>query len=399
MMFDCVFRLNPIFKITLVEELTDKQKNAFRRVLTGRKVHSLLHAPREANFTVKALNKPLSEFLEYLREPKKIADLPADYKFELDKDTKQLIVQLVLDGVIEIKFDDSFISGVEAYNKVISPSEPVGIPEKADELGFIQKISRIALDFVLKSPYKHPRDLAWILYNFNRVPMHRKRRIQLPDEEAVLKFLDLNEDGSWDGMPDAIKCVEPQGDKNSDLAPFFQIWRSWKVNGAKLKRDKVNYKVYISPLPDEMPEVFKIVREKIVDAGANSMKTGRVTSAILRPDKLIVYFSNISDALDFANDMIGETSQFKGQGVPFSFQLFRGNQLISIGVDPPPKFGLQNSWRRYVTDKLALAIQGADRANVKDRIKYIRTHMRVFGVDIDEWRTVNKDWTIEFDLK
>ena len=128
------------------------------------------------------------------------------------------------------------------------------------------------------------------------------------------------------------------------------------------------------------------------------MKTGRVASAILRPDKLIVYFRDIFGALAFADKVMADTASFAGHGVPFTFQPDGGSSLVSVGVDPPGKFGIENSWRRYVTDKLALAIQGAHRANAVDIMDFVRTYMEMFGVDINKWRPVNTDWTMEFDL-
>jgi hypothetical protein len=103
--------------------------------------------------------------------------------------------------------------------------------------------------------------------------------------------------------------------------------------------------------------------------------------------------------MEFGREIAKLTSAFHGQGVPFTYPLEPDNRLISIGVDPPGKFSIANSWRRYVTDKLAVAIQGAHREKARDPLGYIRTNMRLFGVDIDEWRPASGDWTMEFDLE
>jgi hypothetical protein len=393
-----IFRLNPIFKIALIEDLTEAQKTSFRRVLSGKRVHSLLHAPREANLTVKALNQPLAELLESLRVPTRIADLPARLREESDREMQQLVVQLVLDGVLEVQLNGCYLSGLEALDKMVSLPRRAAHPDQHAERNYTCKISRTAIGFALQSVYKHPRDIAWILYNFNRTPMHRGRLKQSPDMEAVARFLGLDERGGWQGMPETVRPVRSERDDEGNFTPFFQVWRSWKVGRKRGSRDSAGYKVYLSPLPDETPEVFRIVRETVADSGANSMKTGRVFSALLRADKLIVYFRTISGALEYAESLVRATSSFKGQGVPFTYQVAPDNSLISIGVDPPGKFGLDNSWRRYVTDKLALAIQAFHRSTRDDPIAYIRTHMSMFGVDIDQWRPVNNDWTMEFDL-
>lgn len=395
---DNIFRLNPAFMIKPVDELTEKQKMSFRRILSGKNVHSLLHAPREAKLSVKALNRELTEFLEYLRAPRRLTDLPERFSEDPEREMRQLIVQLVLDGVLEIRSNGDFISGMEAVNTVLSPAKRVADRDVTGERNDMYRISRAAIDFALVSPYKHPRDLSWILYNFNRIPMNRYRRRQLPDEASVLRFLDINDDGSWGGMPEAVRPIPPEKDDEGEYTAFYQIWRSWRIGRRKKGKEALGYKVYVSPLPDDMAVIFKIMRERLVDSGAHAMKTGRVVSAILRPDKLIVYFRDISGALAFAEKILGDTISFAGHGVPFTYQLDGGSSLVSVGVDPPGKFGIENSWRRYVTDKLALAMQGAHRANAADIMEFIRMYMNMFGVDIDEWRPVNRDWTMEFDL-
>jgi len=398
-MLDVPFRLNPLFSITTVDDLTESQKRSFRRILSGGNVYSMLHAPREANFTVKALNRVLSDFLELLIEPKRICELPGRYRESYDRDMEQLIIQMVLDGVLEIESSGVFISGVEAFNTLISESS-VGesFSDEVERGGYIQRITTGAIDYAIRSLDRNPRHLAWNMYNFNRIPLNRKRRRQLPDEQSVLEFLGLEENGTWNGMSPDIKPVIPASDENGELPPFHRIWRSWKFRSRKSTRDRNNYKIYISPLPDETPDVFRIVRERVAESGATGMKIGRMNTAILRPDKLLVYFLEIDRAMEFAEELVRRTSSFEGQGAPFTYQVDRSNRLISMGVDPPKKFGMQNSWRMYVTEKTALAIQGAHRAKTDNIIEYIRSHMRAFGVNAREWKPVNRDWTMEFDL-
>ena len=397
-MLNNIFRLNPIFSITPVEDLTEEQRRNFRRTLSGKGIYSLLHAPREADFTVKALNRPLSEFLENLIEPGTIAGLLEELGEESDREVRQLIVRFLLDGVLEIRAEGGFISGIEAFNAVMSPSETAAVPAVGGDRHDLHRLSAAALDFAMRSTYTHSRDIAWILYNFNRMPMNRRRRRELPDETAVLDFLGLDAEGCWPAMPDAIRPVPPERDDEGNLTPFFQVWRSWMIGPRRGGRNKLGYKVYVSALPEETPASFRIVRDRALDAGASSMKTGRVASAMLRCDKLIVYFKSIGPAMEFGREIVRETSSLRGQGVPFTYPVSPESRLVSIGVDPPGKFSIMNSWRRYVTDKLAVAIQGAHREDADDPSAYIRMNMRLFGIDMDEWRPVSRDWTMEFDL-
>jgi hypothetical protein len=396
-MLDSMIRLNPLFRIKPVDELTEAQRIGFRRVLSGKNVHSLLHAPREAKLSVKALNRELAELLTCLREPARVADLPARFVERSGPELQRIIVRLILDGVLEVDSDGTFISGLEALNRVMSPPKP-DAADVTGETNFTRVVSGTALDFALASVYTHPRDLSWILYNFNRLPMHRIRRRLLHDESSVARFFDLDAEGRWPGMPDSVRPIPPDRNEDGEYLPFFQIWRSWRIGRRRRGKEELGYKVYFSPLPGDAPAVFKIVRDRAAEAGAHAMKTARVVSALLRPDKLIVYFTRISTALRFADSMLDATHPYRGQGVPFTYQTDPRSPLISVGVDPPGAFGIENSWRRYVTDRLALAIQGAHRSDAEDVRGYIRSYMNMFGVDVDEWRPVKRDWSMEFDL-
>ncbi len=70
-----------------------------------------------------------------------------------------------------------------------------------------------------------------------------------------------------------------------------------------------------------------------------------------------------------------------------------------MGVDPSKKIGDVDSWRTYITKKLALAIQGAQRTGAKDPLEYIHTYMRMVGIDSANWCPSSDDWSIEFHLE
>lgn len=398
-MFDKEFRLNPIFTITPVEKLSEGQKRKFRRVIEKKDIYGLLHAPPGAKATVKALNRKLADFLNRLRRPCKIADLFPEAGEEDNSGKQQFIVQLVLDSVLEVKYEKSFISGVEAVNRVLLPSMKTQKPDVPGSKNHVQALSGKAIDFTLNSALIQPRDMSSFMYNFNRLPLCRRWRQRLPDEASVTEFLGLKEDNSWRGMPERVKLRTVETDEEGNLKVFDQFWRYWYLGDKKEGRETSNYKVYVSPLPEDVPEVFRIVRDDFVHSGACAMKIGRNLTELLRSDKFIVYFSEYKAAFDFAVKLSGSTASYRYQGVPFSFQIDPDKPLVSLGVDPPLKFGERNSWRHYITNKLALAIQGVWRSETKEPLEHINTHMRMVGVDSINWRPVNNDWQIEFDLE
>ncbi len=386
------FRLNPAFRITPVKTLTGKQKEKFRQVLAGTRPYSLLHCPGRANFTVKAINRPMTEFLLSLREPEKLNRLPRKFRPESGNIKPDLINKLILDDVLEVLREGEFVSGAEGYNLLNPPPPGMVIPPDRGNPGHIGRISRMALQFALQSNHRSRSSLSSLLYLYNTLPMHRNRREKLPDREAVSEFLGLDREGRWRGMPSAIHPVDKPDDSNVGE----NLWGWWEIDGKRINTDRNYFKVYISPLPEETPEVFGMVRGKVAASGAHSFRVGITPVSILRPARMEVYFASPEEAGDFAGKMTGVTSEFRGQGVPFTYQFKRNNRLISLGVDPPRENGSGTTWRRYITGKLAGIIARYHCSGREDPLEFIREGMRRWGIDADRWRPVREGWAMDF---
>ena len=399
-MFDNVFRLNPLFTLTPFEDLSEDQKKKFRNLTNDKNFYGFLHAPREAKLTIKTVNRDLADFLRQLIEPKKLSDLFQIFNKGTKEEKEDFIIKLVLDSVLEVKDNNEFISGVEAVNRVLSPSTDF-IRHNGDDSkkNHTQVLSDRSIHFALNSALIQPRDLSFLLYNFNRLPLSRRWKRRLPDEVALARYLDLWDDGVWPGMPKEVRPRPIRKDNKGEPNIFDLYWRAWRFKKKVSSKDKSSYKVYFSPLPQDLPDVFRMVRDAAAQSFAHSMKIGRNLSGILRADKLIVYFSEYPPALDFACKMSKTLTSFHYQGTPFSFQVNPDNPLVSMGVDPPRKFGDLFSWRLYITNKLSLAMQGARRTKAKNPINYIHTYMRMIGVDSYNWRPLSDDWSIEFQIE
>jgi hypothetical protein len=396
-MFHHVFRLNPLFNFTRTEDLTEEQRARLKNVLKTGEFTGFLHAPRECRLSVKAVNQELAAFLQNLSEPRRLSDVFERFGEGTEKEKEDFVIQLVLDSVLEVKVGEEFISGVRAVDKALMPTtHPAYRTRRGGEKNFIQVLSDRSLRFAIDSAHTEPRDLSILLYNFNRIPVNRRWKRRIADEGKLLCYLDLEADGSWPGMPDWVKPRQVDADSNGESSLFDRYWRSWTLMGPRPAADMPTYKVYFSPHPQELPDVFRTVREAATHSDAHAMKTGRTLSAILRADKLIVYFPRYKQAAEFARKMARETASFKHQGIPFSCQIDPDNPLVSMGVDPPRSHGDSHSWRLYITNKAALAIQGARRDHADDPLGYIRRYMRMIGVDSENWRPLSDDWDLEF---
>jgi len=396
-MFENIFRFNRLFALTPFADLTDEQKKNLEHLTTNKNFYGILHASPEARLAVKAINRDLADFLRQFSEPMRLNDAFKKFDKGTRQEKEQFIIRLVLESVLEVQAGDGFISGVEAVNRILLHHEPINREgDKNVEKKYLQRISDKYIYFAFNSALTLPRDISFYLYNFNRIPLSRRWKQRIPDEKALVEFLGLHDDGSWGGMPDSISARPVKTDEKGQPDVFDSYWRSWNFKNKSHSKDLPSYKVYFSPLPNALPDVFRIVRNAVADTNAHFMKIGRHLSSVLRPDKLIVYFSEYRYARDFANEMAGLLSSYGAQGTPFSFQINSDNPLVSLGVDPPRGFTELFSWRLYITNKLALAINGARRSDSRYPLDNIHTYMRLIGIDSVNWCPLKDDWSMEF---
>jgi hypothetical protein len=399
-MFDKIFRFNSQFTLTPFSELSEEHQKRFADFMSDDRFYGVLIADKIAKLTIKAVNRDLADFLARLRQPQRIADVLKEFPSDNSQDREQFIIQLVLDGVLEVQSNGEFISGVEAVNRVLLGStHSSGFKSIESPTNTIHRASERSLYFAFISPCSHPRDISFILYNYNRIPLCRQWCQRIPHEEAFRVFLDLDSDDSWPGMPNWVNPQPIRTDEHGRPDAFDLHWRSWKLKGRKKSRDIPSYKVYFSPAPEALPAVFREVREAAAHSDAHAMKLGRNLPGILRPDKFIVYFPSYAPARDFARDLSAQLTPYPAHGTPFSYQVSDETALVTMGVDPPPRFGEKLSWRFYIANKLALAIQGIRRTNASDPREYIHSYMHLMGVDSSLWRPINDNWMIEFKIE
>jgi hypothetical protein len=391
------FRLNPLFTVRPFDGLSERLKERLHVLLPHSDIAAVLHAPLGTGLPSKAVSKDLARLLTDLTTPRALADLLPQGATGIDAQQQEVIVQLVLDGILEVEVEGRFLSGVEAVGSLVQArSAPACVGAEAADENATQRLSRRAIEAALASPRTEPRDLAVLLYLYNRVALCEGWRRRLPDSDSLLRFLDLRADGSWMNMSSTVVLPPPVANEARPEEAFHAYWLLWRLRPAATINGRISHKVYFSPRPDALPEVFRRVRDKACDSGAGSMKVGRLLSAVLRPDKLIVYFAEHAPALVFARRMAEEFRHVPGQGTPFTHQVDPATAVVSLGVDPSPVHMPQSSWRVYISGKLGLAIQSARRCRVDQPMEYIHRYMSLLGVDSRRWQPLPTDWSMEF---
>jgi len=397
-MFDHVFRLNPNYTLTSFENLPEKYRKKFEFLKERKGFYGLLHAHRDARLPVKAVNRDFALFLEKLKAPVVLKDLFPDPAAR--KQQERFIIRQVMDHVLEVQDGERFAAGIEAVNRVLLKQKSIPrLTEDESPRTPIQKLSERAIRFAMKSPMIQPMDLSFLLYRFNRLPVSLRWQRRMPDEPSTLAFLDLEEDGSWEGMPGTVKPKPLRLTGNPEHDLFEQYWRVWNLADQTANREAATYKVYFSPVPDDLPAVFKHVRQEVAHSGAHAMKTARTLPGFLRSDKLFVYFKAYDDALGFAHRTAPGLKSYRVHGVPFTHQVDPENPVVSLGVDPPPRLIERGSWRSYLADKLALCLVNIQRTRPDDPMGYLHAYMKMIDVDSRRWCPLARDWRLEFKIE
>ena len=122
-----------------------------------------------------------------------------------------------------------------------------------------------------------------------------------------------------------------------------------------------------------------------------ALKVGNDAASLLRPDKIVLYFSDLDRVSAAARRLAHELAGCPGHGVPFTAELADSGGLVSYGIDPPrPEFALawqeRESWRLWLTNRLAVALFAARRdGGPLEPWQYALARLEIDGIDPSTW--------------
>jgi hypothetical protein len=142
-------------------------------------------------------------------------------------------------------------------------------------------------------------------------------------------------------------------------------WLSWhrRERTSGQRREGNRYKLYVSPIAEDVREAFTAVARNLGGSGATAFKIGPNAHGLLRPDKMVVYFDARAELHAFGATLARDLAGVRPHGVPFSAELAEGG-LLSWGVDPA-RDGItvgtyvDESWRIWICNRLAVALVSA----------------------------------------
>ena len=303
-------------------------------------------------------------------------------------DVPEALARLVLDGILQIRHGGTFRSGpraVGALFRTVPDHRAAGRPNR------LARLTDSALEHGMALGLTEPAVLALRLYGFNTEPATPRWCRRLPDQEAVAGFLGLGHGG---------KLADEIDRAGGDTATGRSSWRNWRTretDGAPPGRP--TYKLYLSPGTDHLPCCLESVTALLEgEHRPFAFKVGRRLYDILRPDKLVLYFTTSEAVRRAAALLAAELTGVPAAGVPFTAPLSESG-LVSWGIDPPTGESLASwnpdrSWRRWLINRSATAlVSAAERPEAGvNPIAFVLARVSLEGVDPATWAPRDGLW-------
>ena len=372
------FRSNPLYEAVPFNRLGRAEREALVPWQESIDSFGVLIPKAEANLPVTAITRATALLFFTMQQP---GPLP-DYLLQMPPaQQKKAVSALILDNVLEIQGPHGFLGGSGALSVIGLDSQLASSK--------LSQLSYAAIQYGQELINIDPATLSYKLYFYNRLPATQAWCQRLPDHTAVLHYMDI--------LP---------GQKNS--ASIREFWTLAKGNDAWLpfvaKRvhrsfHQKSYKLYISPRIEVLPEIFPIVSEILGSCGSIQFKIGSGCYGLLRPDKLVAYFTNKQDLFEAAAVLNTKLAGAPVHGVPFTAET-ASDGLISWGIDPRGMSDVEGrSWRQWVTNRLAAGLLMA-RNRTESTIepwRFALERLALEGVDTATFMP-ESSWTGEYEL-
>ena len=370
-----VFRANPAFELVLFDRLAPPEREALASLREDPDFYGVLRPrPGSPALGVKSVDRETALLFYTLREP---GPLPSYMPRMLgDGPLRTVVARLVADGILEIRDGDDFVSGAVALAGFGDRHAGAGSGG-----GRLSELSLAALRYAQDLALDDPLAVSFRLYGYNRRPLTPRWKRLLPGGgDAVLSWLGIGARGAH------RKLLDRSWERTGGSSDWWLSWRS-REPGNTLAGEGSTWKLYISPLPEALPESFGIILEALAAARAPQFKVGSDAWGILRADKIVSYFPSFERLAAAADALSTRLAGLPAQGVPFTSEI-GGGGLLSWGVDPPREessFGSGESWRLWLTHRLARALVSARSAKAEEPWRFALERVRLEGVDTDSW--------------
>jgi hypothetical protein len=356
-------RSNPHFGLVPFDRLPAAELDTFRSLSEDPTCFGILVPPEGSVLPVKSVSRDAALLFMSLREP---ACLPNLLEQLFGADAGERMRQLVLDGVFEVEQSGQFVSGAGAL-------AVLGDRHDGASGASQRSLSEEAIAYAAAFELLPAQELATRLYCFNTAPGRPELHRRFRNDDRLLSFL-LKDDA-------IVRLLRSRWRREI----VGDSWLGWHGGDSV---EPAAYKLYVSPALQDLPRTFEAAIDAFAKTQCAGFKVGRGAFGLLRPDKLVAYFSGL-DSLQRAAELIHRSAgDARAQGVPFTAPI-DSDALLSWGMDPP-RFEqvLQaqqlQSWRQWLTGRIAVYLLAARQAG-GDVHSFVRNRVQLDGVDPRSW--------------
>jgi len=375
------FRSSPFVDLKQLADLAPEQREPFRELESDSDFYGLFVPRPPLTMNIKSVAPQTAELFRNLSMPSRL-----DGALLGDDEYRNDVVDLVLDGILEVESGDEFLSGADALPVVCAqPSAP-------DVRNAAARLSRDALLHAQDLETADPQLLTTALYLYNRIPLSPFWKKRFPNRDAVSAHLGVDR-GPLRVLLERDWVANPPERSNG--------WLSWfQKNAPPRPPGGVTHKLYVSPRPERIRDAFEIVVRVLTGFPGAQFKIGQDAAGLLRPDKLVTYFLTREQLDDAAAVLQRELAGCEAQGVPFTAGIDDAG-LLSRGIDPPDSDRAlswlgRESWRLWVVQRLAAALSLAKSARSASAIepwRFAIERARRQGVDVETWTPSATLWS------
>lgn len=371
------FRSSPALELKRIHELPPEQQAALAELQRDDDFYGVLVPRVRGAASLKSVGRAAAELILSVTTP---STLDTD-RFD-DEAWRNDVIDLVLDGILEIEHEGRFVSGADAFTFL-----ECGGPAAAFESRAEADAGSLHVNALRHAEALATRDAAVMtsaLYSYNRLPRTRAWAERFPDRESVLAHLGEN----------ALLA------RHWILPTATSGWISWQTRAPRASApNAVTWKLYVSPRPEHIRDAFHALVRVLANVDGAQMKIGPDAAGLLRPDKLVAYFHTREELDGAARALAIELRGCPAHGVPFTARI-DDDALLSWGADPPDSERAlswleRESWRLFVAKTVAHAMSIAKHATARTvapwQFAVERAHRH--GIDVATWAPSPALWS------
>jgi hypothetical protein len=357
-------RSNARFQLLPFDKIDEREQLSVKPLTAEPDFYGLLAPPANSELPAKSVSRDAALLFLTLREP---ACIPHLLRSLFGDEVQDRVRELVLDGVFEIEQAGKFVSGAAAFPELTGRNGQVPGSRVA-------QLSLEAITYAAALEGLAVTDLAARLYIYNRAPATPQFQRQFADDDRLLTYLTAG----------AATLGQLESHWSREISQ--QAWLMWQRPASGRGH---NCKLYVSPTLDSLPQAFQIAVDTFVRVKCSHFKIGRTAFGLLRPDKLVAYFTSLEQLKEAAELIRASAAGIAAQGVPFTGAI-DAEGLVSWGMDPP-RFeqvlpGQEHqSWRQWVAGRIAVYTLAARESGAENIPEFVLHRVSLDGIDTTTW--------------